>query len=249
MSNVAASAASPSVERPAQVGDRGRRSRARQVEHLLLRYGMVLVLVALVLAAQALYPGFLAVQNVENILSQNAPLGLIAVGMTFVMITGGFDLSVGALYAAGATVYASLAVKGVPLVPAAGVTLALGLLAGGVNGLIVTRLRVNPFVATLGTASVFAGGALLYSNSSPFAVADPGFTDLGRGQAGGIPYSVLCWPPWSSSGASCCPGPSTGEACTHSAATGRRRAWSACAWRRCGPARTSWSAGAPPSRG
>jgi ribose transport system permease protein len=155
-----------------------------------LQNGMVVVLIGLLFAAQVLYPGFLDVENLKNILLQNAPLGLIAVGMTFVMITGGFDLSVGALYGTGATVYASLAVKGWALPPAALVTVVLGLVAGAVNGLIVTRLRVNPFVTTLGTASIFGGATLLYSHSSPYAVSDSGFTSLGRGEALGVPYSV-----------------------------------------------------------
>ncbi len=79
---------------------------------LVKRYGLIVVLVLLVGVSQYLYPRFLDPQNIKNILSQNAPVGIIAVGMTFVMITGGFDLSVGSVYAAGATIYASLAVAG-----------------------------------------------------------------------------------------------------------------------------------------
>ncbi len=66
----------------------------------------------------------------------------------------------------------------------------MGLVAGLVNGLIVTRLNVNPFVATLGTMTAYSGLALIYSNSSPFVVADPGFTQLGRGASLGLPVSI-----------------------------------------------------------
>jgi ribose transport system permease protein len=157
---------------------------------LVKRYGLIVVLVLLVGVSQYLYLRFLDPQNIKNILSQNAPVGIIAVGMTFVMITGGFDLSVGSVYAAGATIYASLAVAGWSFPVAAAATIAMGLVAGLVNGLIVTRLNVNPFVATLGTMTAYSGLALIYSNSSPFVVADPGFTQLGRGASLGLPVSI-----------------------------------------------------------
>ncbi len=157
---------------------------------LVKRYGLLCVLALLVGVSQYLYPRFLDPQNVKNILSQNAPVGIIAVGMTLVMITGGFDLSVGSVYAAGATIYASLAVHGWSLPAAATATALVGVVAGLINGLIVTRLKVNPFVATLGTMTAYSGLALIYSNSSPFVVEDIAFTHLGRGSALGFPVSV-----------------------------------------------------------
>jgi ribose transport system permease protein len=151
---------------------------------------MVIVLVMLVAASQAIYPQFLDPMNVRNILSQNAPVGIVAVGMTLVMITQGFDLSVGSVYAGGATLFAGLTVAGWSLLPAAAATIAVGLLAGLCNGLIVTKLRVNPFVATLGTMSAFAGLALIYSKSQPIIVTDEAFTVLGRGYYFGLPISI-----------------------------------------------------------
>lgn len=154
------------------------------------RYGMVAVLVGLVVLSQSIYPQFLNPQNIRNILSQNAPLGIVAVGMTLVMITQGFDLSVGAVYAGGATLFASLGLAGWPLIPAALCTVVLGVVTGLLNGVIITRLKVNPFVATLGTLSAFTGLALIYSNSQPVIVNDEGFTVLGRGAVLSLPYSV-----------------------------------------------------------
>lgn len=153
--------------------------------------GMIVwLLIALIILCRILYPGFLARDNIFNILSQNVQVGLIALGMTFVMIAGGFDLSVGAIYAAGATVYAMEAkVMALPL--AALLALAVGLIAGTVNGLIVTRLRVNPFVATLGTTSIFGGAAYLYSHSAPVLVDRPDFTVLGAGKWFSVPISLL----------------------------------------------------------
>src|ERR1700730_15531220 len=155
-----------------------------------IRRGMVLwLLIALIVLCRILYPGFLARDNIFNILSQNVQVGLIALGMTFVMIAGGFDLSVGAIYAAGATVYAMEAkVMALPL--AALLALTVGLIAGTTNGLIVTRLRVNPFVATLGTTSIFGGAAYLFSHSAPVLVDRPDFTVLGAGRWFGVPISL-----------------------------------------------------------
>ena len=153
--------------------------------------GMIVwVLIALVILCRILYPGFLARDNIFNILSQNAQVGLIALGMTFVMVAGGFDLSVGAIYAAGATVYAMEA-KEMALPLAALVALAVGLVCGTLNGVIVTRLKVNPFIATLGTTSIFGGAAYLYSHSAPVLVDRPDFNVLGAGRWFGMPISLV----------------------------------------------------------
>ncbi|TGT54061.1 ABC transporter permease [Mesorhizobium sp. M00.F.Ca.ET.170.01.1.1] len=157
---------------------------------LAMKYGLLAVLAGLVIVSQFLYPRFLDPLNIRNILSQNSPLGIIAVGMTLVMITRGFDLSVGSMYAAGATIFASLAVAGWPLTLAASVVIGIGLAGGLINGLTITRLNVNPFVATLGSTSIFSGLALLYSHSSPFVVTDQAFTWLGRGAVLEVPVSV-----------------------------------------------------------
>jgi ribose transport system permease protein len=163
--------------------------RGTSVGALLLRFGMVWVLIALVIAAQLIYPGFLAWGNIQNLLAQNAQIGIIAVGMTFVLIGGGFDLSVGAIYAAGAVLYADLA-NSMPFAVAFVLVMAMGLAMGTVNGLMITRLRINPFVATLGSASVFGGGAYIYSHSSPIINNKPGFEQLGQYLLGPLPITV-----------------------------------------------------------
>lgn len=154
------------------------------------RYAIVGVLIAVVVASSAAYPGFFAAGNIENILSQNAPVGIVAVGMTFVIIAGGFDLSVGAVFAASGVAFASYADK-VPVFQAALIAMVVGVLAGWVNGLVVTRLHVNPFVATLGSASVFGGLAFLYSDSAPVIPANPDFQELDNGSLVSIPFSVI----------------------------------------------------------
>jgi ribose transport system permease protein len=150
---------------------------------------MVWILVALVIVAQSLYPTFLTADNLRNVASQNAPAAIIAVGMTIVIIAGGFDLSVGAIYGLGAVTFAQmsnhLSVGGALLV-----VIFVGLAAGLVNGVIITRLRVNPFIATLGTSTLFLGFGFLYSGNSPVAAA-PDSDWLGTGQIAGIPISGI----------------------------------------------------------
>ncbi|WP_120634585.1 ABC transporter permease [Ruegeria sp. EL01] len=157
---------------------------------ILKRYTLAITLVLLVCVSQYLYSGFLTPSNIVNIFAQNAPLGIIAVGMTLVMITGGFDLSVGSVFAIGATLYTSLVVGGMGLLEAFLLTTLVGVAAGSLNGALVTRLDVNPFVATLGTMSVFTGAALIYSNSQPYMTSSASFTLLGRGSLAGLPYSI-----------------------------------------------------------
>lgn len=152
-------------------------------------YAVVGALVLLVIVAQILYSGFLDWSNIKILLSQNAPLGIVAVGMTFVMIAGGFDLSVGAIYALGAVVYALVA-KDQPLFFAGASAILIGLACGLVNGILVSRLRINAFIATLGTASIFSGLAFVISKSEPQVPDSAGFGTLGQGDWGPLPISV-----------------------------------------------------------
>ena len=107
--------------------------------------------------------------------------------MTFVIISGGFDLSVGATYALGAVLFAGLTLKTGSILVAGVGALAAGVVVGVVNGLIISRLGINPFVATLGTSSVVSGIAYIYSDSSPFIVNDvPTFQDLALSRIAGV---------------------------------------------------------------
>jgi ribose transport system permease protein len=151
--------------------------------------GLIGAFVILIIVAQWFHPGFLTWSNIRLILIQNAPLGIIAVGMTFVMISGGFDLSVGATYAFAATMFAKVA-NSSGLVVAGIEALVLGLVCGLINGVLVAVFRVNAFVATLGTASIFSGTAYVYSNSQPFVATDRSFFYLGQGTLGPLPVAI-----------------------------------------------------------
>lgn len=153
------------------------------------RYG-ILVLLALLIAIGALTQDrFLNPDNLIGIVSQSAPLGLVAIGMTFVLITGGFDLSVAAIVAVGAITFARLAAE-THLMIALLCAVVAGLLCGLVNGLVVTVLKINAFVATFGTASIFVGLTLLYTGGTPFYGSGDAFKFLGSGRLGPLPFSI-----------------------------------------------------------
>jgi ribose transport system permease protein len=151
----------------------------------VFRFGMVWILIALAIVSDILYPGFFAASNLNNVIGEIAPVGIVGIGMTFVIIAGGFDLSVGAMFACAAVVYALLG-NHMPLGYAFVLTMGTGLIAGAINGLVITVVRVNPFIATLATASLFSGAAFLLSHSNPIVPTAANFTTLGIGKWGGI---------------------------------------------------------------
>jgi ribose transport system permease protein len=161
----------------------------RGMSAVALRYGMVWMLVVILIGAQLAYPGFLDWTNIQILFSQAAPVGIVAVGMTFVMIAGGFDLSVGGTFGFAAVFFANK-FDSWGLWGAGAATVLIGAAFGAVNGLVVTRLKVNAFVATLGTGSVFGGFAYLFSHSAPQTPTDLSFGSTGLGTWLGLPISI-----------------------------------------------------------
>ena len=161
---------------------------ARRAARVALRYGMVWALIVLVIVSVNVYPTFLTIDNLRNMWSENSALAIISVGMTLVIIGGGFDLSVGSVYGLGAVAYASLSSQSLAVDLL--LVVLIGAAAGLVNGLAITRLKVNPFIATLATSSIFLGIAYVWSNNVPVTV-QPGFGGLGSGTVAGMPVSGL----------------------------------------------------------
>jgi ribose transport system permease protein len=175
-----------SIEAPTPEKVAGDRQTAyRFIRNQLFKYGMVWVLGLLAIVAGFLYSGFWDTSNLNNLVYQVAPVGIVAIGMTFVIVGGGFDLSVGAIYAGGAVFYAQ-AFDSLPHWLALAVTLIVAATAGVINGLIITKIRVNPFIATLATASLFTGIVYLYSGIAPIVPVEAGFLTLGQGKWLGI---------------------------------------------------------------
>jgi ribose transport system permease protein len=161
----------------------------KRASAIIVQFGVVWAYLLLLILGSVAFPDLTDITNVKNLLSQSSPVGIIAVGMTFVMIGGGFDLSVGALFALGAVIFADKFDQ-FGLFGAGAIVLLVVTVCGMVNGFIVTKLRVNPFVATLGTGSAFGGLAYIYSNSAPITPMSPDYQALGTDSWLGWPVSV-----------------------------------------------------------
>jgi ribose transport system permease protein len=153
---------------------------------LVTRQGVLVALVLLVLFGALRYDNFLGAYNVLSVLRYNSMFALIALGMCFVIMTGGIDLSVGSVAAMTSVVSALLSPYG--LVPALLAGTAAGATVGLINGVLVTRLGILPFIATLATMQAASGtGLLLAGNQSVSVSYDTAFVELGQGDLLGIP--------------------------------------------------------------
>lgn len=155
----------------------------------LQTYAVLIMIVILMAALALMSDSFLTLQNLLNILNQNAPLAILASAMTLVIIAGGFDLSVGAIFAMGAVASAWIALHFDPYV---GLILSpiIGLVLGCVNGLVITLLRVHSFLATIATSLIFKGVAIVISDGRLIPVRMDAFTWLGRDKLGGVFVSI-----------------------------------------------------------
>ena len=161
------------------------------VAHYARQFGTLAGLLGLCAILWILTPHFLTVSNLLNVAQQTAINAIIAVGLTFVIISGGIDLSVGSLVAFTGVVLADLLQHEVPLPLALIGGLAAGLACGVANGLLITWGRLPPFIATLGMMSVARSGALLYTDGRPISGFSEGFRWLARGEVLAVPVPVL----------------------------------------------------------
>jgi ribose/xylose/arabinose/galactoside ABC-type transport system permease subunit len=164
---------------------------SQKLRELSQRFGLVISFVLLCLVLGLLSDRFLTLNNGVNILRQSTINGIISVGMTFVILTAGIDLSVGATLALSTIVTADLLQKGMPVPLAILAGLGLGAALGLANGLIITKARVPPFVATLGMMTVARGLALTYSQGRPITGLPDGFRFIGTGSLGPIPMPII----------------------------------------------------------
>ncbi len=159
--------------------------------HHARELGTVAGLLALCLALWIATPHFATVSNLVNVVEQSAIIGIVAAGMTFVILTGGIDLSVGSIVALSGIALGTLVRAGLPLPASVAGALAAGLLCGAVNGALVTLGRLPPFIATLGMMSVARGAALMLSDGRPISGFPEALRALATGRVGGVPVPVL----------------------------------------------------------
>ena len=155
------------------------------------RFGIVIGLIGLCLLLWILTPHFLTVPNALNVMEQTSINAIVAVGMTYVIISGGIDLSVGSVLALSGVVLAA-ALKAdwpAPLAIAAG--LGVGAATGSINGLVIAFGRLPPFIMTLGMMSVARGAALLATDGRPISGFDAGFRSIATGRVLGVPAPIV----------------------------------------------------------
>jgi ribose/xylose/arabinose/galactoside ABC-type transport system permease subunit len=181
-----------------------RESRGVDFFGFVARFAPSIFLVALMILFAILQPRFLSSINLFNVMRQVSITGLLAIGMTFVILTAGIDLSIGSLVAFAGLVAAAVAKGGLQdrftvgeggigygYGAAALAAIVVGLLGGYIQGLAITKLKVPPFVVTLGGMSAFRGAALLFAAGGPISGFEPSFAWWGQGKIGPVPVPVI----------------------------------------------------------
>ncbi|MDJ0782113.1 MAG: ribose ABC transporter permease [Desulfosarcinaceae bacterium] len=163
----------------------------RGIKAYLQQSGLLIFILIMVGVLALLSDRFLTPANLINILRQASINGIISVGMMLVILTAGIDLSVGAILALSVVVTADLMHRDLPPLLAATAGLSLGGLLGFVNGWLVSRIKVPPFIATLGMMSFARGLALAYTGGKPVTGLDAGFRFLGTGLVAHIPMPII----------------------------------------------------------
>ena len=155
--------------------------------------GPLLALIVLIIFVSVLSPSFLSLTNLMNLLRQVSTNALIAFGMTFVIIKGGIDLSVGLTLALSSAIMAGMIVNGIDPLIAMTVSLIAGFVLGAVNGLLITKGKLVPFIATLATMTIYRGATLVLTDGKPITGLDETFIFqfMGRGYFFGIPFPIV----------------------------------------------------------
>ena len=152
--------------------------------------GVLVALALLILFGWLRYDNFLGLFNISTVLRYNSMFALVALGMCFVIMTGGIDLSVGSTAALGSVVSALVSSQG--MLVGALVGIGAGLIVGMINGFLIVRLRILPFIATLATMVAANGSALLLAHDETVSVSyDGSFVNLGQGDLYNIPIPAI----------------------------------------------------------
>lgn len=158
--------------------------------NVVLSQGPLLILLLLIIIASITYENFLSVDNLTNVLNQNSMLGIVALGFTFVILTGGFDLSIGSTLALCGVFYAQLSHVNIAL--AIVVPVIAGAAIGALNGVIICKTKIVPFVVTLATMFAIRGIVFVYTDELTVRVADTqAAAFLGRGTLFSVQVPIL----------------------------------------------------------
>lgn len=167
----------------------------------LQQWGIVFVLIALVIIISIAAPVFLSPRNIRNVLQQVSTLGILSMGVTVLMISGGIDLSVGSAISTVAVIAGTMLKAGIPAEIAVLAGLALGCAIGCLNGMLAAFTKAHPFILTLGTMTILQGIAIVVTQGYPINDLGSRFALIGGAMIGPVPLIVIlfflvmivCW--------------------------------------------------------
>lgn len=166
--------------------------KANALSAFLIKYGILIAFLVICILLSFATPYFFTSQNILIVLRQVSINGILAIGVTFVIITGGIDLSLGSVLALTGVVAAGFAHPDTyPLMVPIGLALMTGLIIGAANGFIITLGKVAPFIVTLGMMTIARGMALVWSGGRPVTNLSPAFNYIGGGDFLFIPVPIL----------------------------------------------------------
>lgn len=154
-------------------------------------YRSVLILLVICIFATILSPSFLSMTNLFNVFKQITVAGVVGCGMTFVILTGGIDLSVGSILGLSGVLAAGVLESTGNPVFAIALALAVGVLCGAINGFFVSFCEIPPFISTLGMMTLLRGCVLVYTKGSPISIKSDAYKFFGKGAIAGIPVPVI----------------------------------------------------------
>ncbi|CEI72299.1 MULTISPECIES: ribose ABC transporter permease [Romboutsia] len=165
------------------------------IKNILIKYKSLVGLLLLVGIVSILSPSFLSTKNIFNILRQTSVNAIIAAGMTFVILTGGIDLSVGSILAISGAICASLLVSGQNIVIAIVISILIGAVVGFLNGFVISKGKLQPFIATLATMTILRGLTLVFTDGKPITLGSGdlaiNFGKIGGGEIFSIPTPAI----------------------------------------------------------
>lgn len=159
---------------------------ANKLLRLVLSQSTIVVFVLMLIAAGLMSDRFFTPDNITNILRQSVPLGIVSLGLLYVILTGGIDLSVGSIMAL-ISVVTALAIPDYGVTGAIVISLIVGILCGLVSGSLVANFGIAPFIATLATMTITRGLSLIVSKGQPIFIDNQSFMDFGSASFAGIP--------------------------------------------------------------
>lgn len=155
------------------------------------QYRSFVILAIILIIASVIAPSFLSFNNITNVIRQISISATLACGMTFVILTGGIDLSVGGILGLSGALSASVLIKTNSVTLAVLVGLGFGLFCGIVNGLFISYGDLPPFIVTLATMSLFMGCLLLFTSGAPITIGNDAFKFIGKGEIFGIGVPII----------------------------------------------------------